>query len=92
MDYGILNNLHIIIILAVKVNSSGTLTRSFSDLIFISFFFWGLFFLSPLIFILGLLPYFHFFIIFHFQNMGKQLAESKVCTYLQDYQSQFKNY
>ena len=22
-----------------------------------------------------------------FQNMGKQLAESKVCTYLQDYQS-----
>ena len=24
--------------------------------------------------------------------MGKQLAESKVCTYLQDYQSQFKIY
>ena len=24
--------------------------------------------------------------------MGKQLAESKICTYLQDYQSQFKNY
>ena len=52
------------------------------------FFFLIFSFLSPLIFLLGLLPSFHFL----FSNMGKQLAKSKVCTYLQDYQSQFKIY
>ena len=98
MDYGILNNLHIIIILVVKVNSSGILTCSLLCLIlslfsfgvhFYSFFIFS--FLSPLIFLLGLLLSFHFFLII-FSNMRKQLVESKVCTYLQDYQIQFKNY
>ena len=51
-------------------------------------------FLSPLIFLLGLFTLFLAFLLFFsfFQNMGKQLVESKVCTYLQDYQSQFKIY
>ena len=86
------DNMHIINILAVKVNGSGILTCSLSALIFISFSFRVYLFLSPLIFLLGLFILFYFLLFFIFQNMGKQLAESKVCTYLQDYHSQFKNY
>ena len=72
----------IIIYLTEKVKSSGILTCSLSCLIFI-FFFWGLYIcLSPLIFLLGLFTLFLVFCYFSFfQNMGKQIAESKVCTY-----------
>ena len=87
-----IDTLHIIIILALKVNSSGILTCSLSGLIFISFSFGVYLFLSHLIILLGLFTLFYFLLFFIFQNMGKQLAESKVCTYLQDYHSQFKNY
>ena len=80
----------------VKVTSSGILTcitfMSYSYLFLFGVHFCILFYpflLSPLIFLLGFLPSFHFLL---FSNMRKQLAESKVCTYLQDYQSQFKNY
>ena len=87
-----IDNLHIIIILAVKVNSSGILTFSLSCLI-LSLFSLGVYLFSKSFDIsFRAFTLFPFFIIFHFQNMGKQLAESKVCTYLQDYQSQFKNY
>ena len=98
MDYVILNNLHIIIIFAIKLNRSGILTFSLSCLIFISFFFWGLFFFFffdlffSKSFDLSFRTFTLFSFIYLFSNMGKKLAESKVCTYLQDCQSQFKNY
>ena len=72
-----IDNLHIVIILAVKVNSSGILTCSLSGLIFISFFLCGLFFLSPLIILLGFYPLFNFLLFFIFQNMGKQLEKAR---------------
>ena len=71
---------------------------SLSCFIFISFLFGVHFFIfifylflsSPLIFILGLLPSLHF--LFYLSGMGKKFAESKVCTYYKNNQSQFKNY
>ena len=88
-----IDTLHITSILAVKVKVVAFGLAHF-QVLFLSLFSFGVYiFLSPLIFLLGLFTlFFIFFLFFIFQNMGKQLAESKVCTYLQDYQSQFKIY
>ena len=76
-----INTLHIISILAVKVKVVAFRLAHFQVLFFISFFFWGLYFLSPLIFLLGDFTLFFIFYYFSFfQNMGKQLAKIKVCT------------
>ena len=80
-----------------KNKSSGILTcitfMSYSYLFFVFgvhffLFFIYIFLLSHLIFLLGLLPLFYFL----FSNMGKQLEESKVCTYYNTNESQIKNY
>ena len=93
MDYGIYWHSTIIIYLTAKVKTSGIWTCSLSCLIFI-FFFWGLYFSKS--FDISFRNFYHLFdlllLLLFFQNMGKQLAESKVCTYLHDYQSQLKNY
>ena len=85
-----IDTLHIIIILAVKVKVVAFGFAHSQVLLYFFFLLGYIFFLSPLIIILGLLPSFLFLLFFLFQNMGKRLAESKVCTYLQDYQIQFK--
>ena len=82
---------HIIIILAVKIKVVAFGLAHFQVLFL--FFFWGLYFSKSFDFSFRTFTLFLTFYYFSFfQNMGKQLAESKVCTYLQDYQSQFKNY
>ena len=85
-----IDTLHILIILAVKVKVVAFGFAHFQVLFF--FFFWGICFSKSFdLSFRTFLPSFWLLLFFHFfQNMGKQLAESKVCTYLQDYQSQFK--
>ena len=85
-----IDTLHVIITFVIKVKVVPFVLAHFQVLFLSSFFFWGLYFLSPLIFLLGLFTLFFHFLLF--SNMRKQLAESKVCTYLQYYQSQFKIY
>ena len=84
-----IDTLHIIIILAVKVKVVAFGLAHFQVLLYL-FYFGVYIFLSPLIFRFRTFTLFFHFLLF--SNMGKQLAESKVCTYLQDYQSQLKNY
>ena len=85
-----IENLHIIIILAIKVNSSGILTCSL--LCIILFYFSFRVYIFSKSFDASFRNFTLFFHILLFSNMGKQVAESKVCKYLQDYQSQFKIY
>ena len=87
-----IDTLHIIIILAVKVKMWHLELLTFRSY-FISFFFWGLYFSKSFdLYFRTFYPIFVFLLFLIFQNMGKQLTESKLCTYLQDYQSQFKIY
>ena len=77
-----------------KIKSSGIWTCSLSGLISSLFSFGVYIFLNPLIFLLGLITLFlAFLLFFHFFKIWEnKLHKSKVCTYLQDYKSQFKNY
>ena len=97
MDYGILNKLHIIIILAVKVNSSGILTCSLSGLIFISFFFWGSFFILFYIlfsksFDLSFKIFYPLFIFYYFQIWENNLHKARYLHIYKTNHSQLKNY
>ena len=88
-------------IFAVKVNISGIFACiTFMSYSYLFFFFWSIFILFDLFLFksfdlsfrtflpsVWILLFFHFFL-----NMGKQIAESKVCTYLKYYQKSIPNY
>ena len=88
-----IDTLHIIIIPVVKVKVVAFGLAHFQVLFYLFFLLGSMYFLSPLIFLLGLLPsFFIFYFLFFFKIWENNLQKARYVHILQEYHNSIPNY